>query len=800
MAASQEVGNLAVKVSMDATGFQNGVSGINKQLAVVQSEFKAASAELGGFGTSSDQLKLKSDSLSQQIDLQRQKVQALEGAFRTSADKKGQDARATQDLQIKLNNARTALAKMESELGNTNAKINDQVSRWGKLTVSVESAQKRLSVVGGTLRNALGFAGGMAIFEGVKTGLESVVRAGIGTNAQMEQTQIAFRVLTGSADAAKQTVQDLYAYAASTPFEFPEIAEAGRTLLTVGLNVKDTITWIGDLAAANPGTTINDIARSIADIKSGNTGEAFARLRDFGISAQMLEGAGLEFDKGGGYKGSVEQALAGVQKIVQDKYGGMADAQSKSFSGMMSTLSDNVNQTIGKVVEPVFNKIKDIMPTVLAEVGKFSDIVAKSGLGAALQSILPPGMVGAFKLFGEIISSLGKVLKGVFGFIKDNGELVKDVLLGVASGFAAFKTISTVISAIEGVKTALASVNTVIGLATSPIGIAVLAIGALVAVGYLVYKNWDTIQAKVQELWQSITTTFQGIKDAIANAWNSVKTSTVSIFTGIADFFREWGGTILAVLTGPIGLIVLLVVKNWDLIREKTAQAWDAVKQLTAGAWENIKTIIKLAWEGIAGILKFYWDVISGIIKVGLDLLTGNWSKAWADMKSIFKNLWNDIKGLFGAMANDAVGWGKDFIQGLINGIKGMIGSVVNVVKDVASTITSFLHFSTPDEGPLANYETWMPDFMSGLAQGIERNKGLVKKAISGLAAEMKVNPIVLSPTVGRDMLYDTVQKTVPYSNPKPVTINFNGSYSFGTKDDIDYFMNKAALLVQRRK
>lgn len=45
------------------------------------------------------------------------------------------------------------------------------------------------------------------------------------------------------------------------------------------------------------------------------------------------------------------------------------------------------------------------------------------------------------------------------------------------------------------------------------------------------------------------------------------------------------------------------------------------------------------------------------------------------------------------------------------------------------SKIASFLHFSVPDEGPLSDYEKWMPDFMKGLAGGIERNRKLVKNA-----------------------------------------------------------------------
>ena len=46
-----------------------------------------------------------------------------------------------------------------------------------------------------------------------------------------------------------------------------------------------------------------------------------------------------------------------------------------------------------------------------------------------------------------------------------------------------------------------------------------------------------------------------------------------------------------------------------------------------------------------------------------------------------------------------------------------------------------FLHFSVPDEGPLTDFESWMPDFMSGLAEGIEKSRGMVKAAVNSVAA-----------------------------------------------------------------
>lgn len=79
--------------------------------------------------------------------------------------------------------------------------------------------------------------------------------------------------------------------------------------------------------------------------------------------------------------------------------------------------------------------------------------------------------------------------------------------------------------------------------------------------------------------------------------------------------------------------------------------------------------------------------------------------------------------------------------MGIVNGIKSCIGAVGDAVSGVANKIRSFLHFSVPDEGPLTDYESWMPDFMSGLAKGIEKSKGMVAKAMDSVAADMVVSP-----------------------------------------------------------
>ena len=115
---------------------------------------------------------------------------------------------------------------------------------------------------------------------------------------------------------------------------------------------------------------------------------------------------------------------------------------------------------------------------------------------------------------------------------------------------------------------------------------------------------------------------------------------------------------------------------------------------------------------------------------------------------SVLSGLYSVVSNGFSAairfitgLPGQAFQWGKDFIQGPINGISNMIQGVINTVSGSAERIRSFLHFSAPDEGPLADNETWMPDFMKGLVSGIEKNRNLVEKAVKDVASDMVLSP-----------------------------------------------------------
>ncbi len=145
---AKEIGELNVKIGLDSTGFQNGISNINREMRKVQSEFRLASAEMGKHGQGLDSLKLRSESFTKQTELQRQKVGALEAAHQKSVETKGKDAKATQDLEIKLNRAKTQLVRMEQDLKGINREIETQSSGWYKLSLRLEPLGRSLQDVG----------------------------------------------------------------------------------------------------------------------------------------------------------------------------------------------------------------------------------------------------------------------------------------------------------------------------------------------------------------------------------------------------------------------------------------------------------------------------------------------------------------------------------------------------------------------------------------------------------------------------------------------------------------------------
>lgn len=137
-----------------------------------------------------------------------------------------------------------------------------------------------------------------------------------------------------------------------------------------------------------------------------------------------------------------------------------------------------------------------------------------------------------------------------------------------------------------------------------------------------------------------------------------------------------------------------------------------------------------------------FWDNIDvpGMIIGGLTgaaqgyQLTGNWVGAVAG------GIIGIVGNLLGTTINTEAGnWGADLVIGLAKGITGGGDIIAKAVSWIGSIIKGFLHFSRPDEGPLREYEKWMPDMIQGMADGIRDNAYLLQEAAADLGGKLKM-------------------------------------------------------------
>lgn len=92
------------------------------------------------------------------------------------------------------------------------------------------------------------------------------------------------------------------------------------------------------------------------------------------------------------------------------------------------------------------------------------------------------------------------------------------------------------------------------------------------------------------------------------------------------------------------------------------------------------------------------------------------------------------------ALGKQAYYWGQDIATGIANGLDAGAPSIYAKVDEIADYIYSHLHFSRPDAGPLRDYESWMPDFVHGLAYGIYRSAPELKAASDYLAENLSLS------------------------------------------------------------
>ena len=430
---------------------------------------------------------------------------------------------------------------------------------------------------------------------------------------------------------------------------------------------------------------------------------------------------------------------------------------------------------------------------------------ALEGLAISFGELLLPAIkmiVGWVQKFVDWLNGMDEGTKKVVTTIALLAAVLGPVLIVIGKVVSAVGTIMTIVPKVAGVintvKTAFAALNTT--MLANPIVLIIAAITALVAAFIYLWNTNEDFRQFWINLWENVKevaiAVWEAIKNFFSAAWEAISSTAQTVWNGIKDFFSGLWEGIKTIFSTVVEVIKTIITTYFNIYKTIITTVLNAIKTVFTTVWNGIKTVvttvvtaiqtfITTAWNAIKNtvttvlnaiktVITTVWNAIKAAVTTVVNAIKNVISTVWNGIKNtvstvvngikntvstVFNNIKSSISGTMGnivsviktgfnnaisfitSLPSKALQWGKDMIMGIVNGIKSCIGAVGDAVSSVANKIKSFLHFSVPDEGPLTDYESWMPDFMKGLAKGIEDSKSMVAKAMDGVAADMVLNP-----------------------------------------------------------
>ncbi len=511
---------------------------------------------------------------------------------------------------------------------------------------------------------------------------------------------------------------------------------------------------------ANTGSTWDDLQQKIT--ASGGAAQQMADTQLDNLQGQItilksaLEGLAISF--GELLMPAIKQIVGWVQKFV-DWLNGLSEGTKKTVVtiALLAAALGPVLIVIGKVISAV-GTIMTIVPKIAGVIN-----TVKGAFAALNTTMLANPIVLIIAAIAALVAAFIYLWNNCDGFRQfwiDLWENVKQVAITV------WNAIKTFFSQVwEAIKTIFSTMFEVIK--------------TLVTTYFNLYKNiietvFNVIKTVITTIWNAIkgvfTTVFNVIKTLVTTYFTIYQTIIQTVLTIIQTVVTTVWNTIKTVITTVMTAIQTIFSTVWNAIKTIISNIVSGIKALITGNFEGAKNAIATIMNTIKSTISTIWNIIKSTVSTVLGAIRGAVTSAFNGIVNAvkgamgnvlntvisgFSNVRNHITGL----ASQAFTWGRDLVMGIVNGIRSCIGAVADAASSVASKIRSFLHFSVPDEGPLTDYESWMPDFMRGLAKGIEKSRSMIQNAVKDVASDMILNPDV---SVGADL------STMGNSNESP--------------------------------
>lgn len=471
------------------------------------------------------------------------------------------------------------------------------------------------------------------------------------------------------------------------------------------------------------------------------------------------------------------------QAILQQSPDAIGDCQ-RSLDSYESTKKryiaklKEIKTIVGQFFLPTYQKILSIGAKGLTMIRdwlqKLTDLTDKLGGSQRVLSVLAAAFTAML-----VAMNLKKIGAAINGFTK----LARAIGLGHGKALAFFAVFLLLALVIEDFISFMRGDKSLLGTMLERAGV------DCEKLRQNIVGVWTKIKQAIGYIGEGIRNVvvpiFEGIRTAAVVAFEEIQQAVAKVAPGIAQFFKElssgkvdkkkWtdiGESIGRIAVGVVAVIA--AVKGISAIFGVITTVISVVKavisviKLAFVVVKSIITVIKVVGAVISVLASAFGPVILAIaaaIAIGV-LLWKNWDK----IREAAGNLPEGIKATIGnvrdaivtgiqaaidwitSLPAEALKWGSDIIDGIVSGIQSAVGRVGEAVKGVADKIKSFLGFSEPEDGPLSDFHTYMPDMIDLMASGITSGKKKVKDALEGMTGEMSViaKANVVSKATGR--------------------------------------------------
>ncbi len=590
------------------------------------------------------------------------------------------------------------------------------------------------------------------LIAGVGAALGGAAVAGVKYNAQMEQYVTSFGTMLGGADKAQGLISQLKKYAADTPFEFSDLAKGTQTLLAFGISSKDVmgdLQMLGDISQGNK-ERFDALSLAFAQMTSAGKlqGQDLLQMVNAGFNPLQVmvktTGKSMAELRDEMQKGQISaQDVADAFKAATSKGGqfyGAMEAQSKTFSGQLSTLKDNASQFLGELTNGLENSLKDTaLPMVngwMEQLQKAFSTGGVNGVVGAFGSVLSQAVTAIAQQAPDIINLAVQLIQAFIQGIEKNSDQITS---------AAFKIIMALFRGIVQLAPQMISAAATIitglvqGLSQHSGEIASMAVKLVVWIAESLLDGLPQIEKAAVQM-------FMGIVQAIPEILEYLSEALPQIIEYIAATFEN-----IPIIGQPVAALLSFISDNFDILAGAavavavaiaaynatvaiqgivTNGASIATKAAAAAQWllnaamdanpvglivaaiALLVTGIVILWntnEGFRNAIIGAWNAIIGFFNG----IPAWWSGLWTQVGQFFTDIWNSIISFFTTTVPawiDSVG---QWFQQLPYNIGLALGKAVRAVADFGVSVWNWV-------------TTTLPQIINGIIQWYQQLPGRI--------------------------------------------------------------------------